>query len=79
MLQRPRCIRIFNSRVEAENARKVLVRGGFECYLKEDRFVKLRLPDLGMLPRCRLYVEQEEIPKVGEYLARKLQKSKKYS
>ena len=64
----PRCIRIFFSKKEAQNAKKVFSDGGFECYITEDMFEKLRLPDLGMLPRYRLYIDKMDIKKSAEYL-----------
>ena len=66
----PRCIRIFFSKKEAQKAEKIFKEGGFECYIKEDMFEKLRLPDLGMLPRYRLYVDKNDIKKSAEYLKR---------
>lgn len=73
---RPRCIRVFFSLEKAEHAKKVLAKGGIQSYITEDRFYKLRLPDLGMLPRYQLYIDQYDIPRAAVYLAKKLRKNR---
>ena len=76
MMEQPRCVRIFYSETEAKYARKMLETGGIRSYITEDTFEELRLPDLGMLPRYRLYIDKADIPKAGAYLAQKLKKNR---
>ncbi len=66
------CIRIFNSGKEAGWARRVLQDGGFKTEIKEDRFGKITLDRLGMKPRFRLLIQEEDFDKITLYLAKNL-------
>ncbi len=70
----PRCIRIFYSQKASTNAKKILEEGGFKVFVKEDKFAGFPLSKFHMFRRFRLYVQEEDINKVGEYLAKKLKK-----
>ena len=76
-LQRPRCIRIFKTREQAEFAQEILKKGGFFSIIREDGFGTLRLADLDMESRFRLYIEQVEIKKAAEFLAKEMRKVQK--
>lgn len=76
-IQDQRTIRIFKSGKEANWARKVLEEIGIESIIKEDRFEKLTLKQLGMQLRFRLIISQDDIPKAATFLAKKLRKKSK--
>ncbi|HYT36638.1 MAG TPA: hypothetical protein VEL49_05605 [Ktedonobacteraceae bacterium] len=40
--------------------------------IKEDKFGRLTLLELGIQPRFRLYIQQEDIRKAASFLAKKL-------
>lgn len=67
-----RCVRIFFDKDQAEFAKKILEDAGIYSRISEDMFADLRLTDLGMLPRFRLYIRKHDIPRAGEFLAKKL-------
>lgn len=68
----PRCIRIFNDRRSVSSAVMLLKNAGFEAYSTEDKFGNLTLKMLHMRPRYRLYVQMQDIEKIGEFLSGKL-------
>lgn len=69
----PRCVRIFFNKTDAEYAKHILEKAHITAKITEDKFGTLRLPDLGMLPRYRLYIDELDINRAGQYLANKLQ------
>ncbi len=71
-MREPKCIRYFKNREKAEMACKVLQKEGFECYVEEDKFYDITLPELGMTPRIKLMVERVEIYKIAKVLAGKI-------
>ena len=73
-MKEPRCIRIFYSERAAENARKAIESGGFQVSVKEDTFGGFPLSKFHMFRRFRLYVQEEDVNKVAEFLARKLKR-----
>ena len=75
-LHQPRCIRIFKTEQDVVWAQKVLKNEGFPSDTSEDGFGTLKLKDLGMTSRFRLYVERDEIDKISKFLARKLKEKK---
>ncbi|MBI4080377.1 MAG: hypothetical protein HY430_01250 [Candidatus Levybacteria bacterium] len=75
-IRAPRCIRIFKTRDEANEAKKILKTAGVESYITEDRFGELTLADLGMESRFRLYIDMQDIPKAARFLAKKLKQHK---
>lgn len=75
-LQEPRCIRIFKTEAEVERAKKILQSAGYACRIREDGFGTLKLKDLGMTSRFRLYVERKDIDEIGTYLAKKMKEKK---
>ena len=72
ILREPRCVWIFHSHSHAIKAIETLRKGGYPCYITEDGFGELTLKDLGMTPRFRLYVQENDINAAGEFLAKKL-------
>lgn len=70
-MNEPRAIRIFPTKEKAEQACKIIRDGGFECYVKEDKFGDLTLPEVRIPARFRLFVEREDIDRVAAYLAKK--------
>ena len=60
-MNQPRCIRIFYSLSDAEFAQSVLLEEQINSYIKEDKFGNLKLSDLGMVPRFRLYIDMSVI------------------
>ena len=75
-LHQPRCIRIFKTEKDVTWAQKVLKSEGFPSDTSEDGFGTLKLKDLGMTSRFRLYVERDDIDEIGKFLARKLKEKK---
>lgn len=75
-MNKPRCIRIFKTRDEARLAEKVLTKANIESYIKQDKFGKLTLPQLGMTARFRLYIDQKDIVKAAKHLAKLLRKKR---
>lgn len=71
-MRESRAIRIFDTKEEADRACEILKSGGFECYVKEDMFGDLTLPEVRIPARFRLFVERGDIEKVGIYLSREL-------
>lgn len=67
-----RCVRIFFDKDQADFAKTILEEAGIYARISEDMFEDLKLPDLGMLPRFRLYIREQDIPRAGEFLAKKL-------
>jgi hypothetical protein len=72
----PRCIRIFKTKEEVEYAQKLLKAAGFPSNSSEDGFGTLKLKDLGMTSRFRLYVSRRDIEKIGVFLAKKLKEKR---
>lgn len=70
------CIRVFKTQQEANRARDIIKQEGFHAYVTEDGFGELKLKDLGMTSRFRLYVNREDIDAIGKFLARKLKEKK---
>lgn len=68
-----RCIRIFKTLDAAKQASETLKEANIKSLIKEDRFGKLTLEDLGMTPRFRLYIDRNDITKAAEFLAKKTQ------
>ncbi len=75
-MNNPRCIRIFNLKKDASHAIEVMKIAKIESYFTEDKFGKLTLMDLGMLPRFRFYIDKFNIEKAGEFLAEWLNEKK---
>jgi len=73
-MKEPRCIRYFKSRERAELARDILIEGGFEAYVTEDKFYDIALKDLGIISRFRLYVEKKDIGPIARLLLTKMKK-----
>ena len=71
-MREPRCIRIFREYEAAEWAKSILAKGGIMSTIREDKFGKLTLQELGIQPRFRLYIQQEDIRKAASFLAKKL-------
>lgn len=71
-MNEPRAIRIFDNKEEADRACEIVKRGGFVCYVKEDKFGDLTLPEVRIPARFRLLVEKDDIEEIGIYLANKL-------
>ena len=74
LVKEPRCIRYFKRKDLAEIACSFLKKEGFECYVDEDRFYDITLPELGMVPRFKLMVERIEIFKIANVLEKKIKK-----
>ncbi len=71
-MREPRCIRIFREYEAAEQAKNILAQGGIMSTIKEDKFGRLTLLELGIQPRFRLYIQQEDIRRAASFLAKKL-------
>lgn len=71
-MKRSRCIRIFHTKQAAQRAKMILELGGIEAKVREDGFGTLTLTDLGIRPRFRLYISQEDIEPAAELLRKKL-------
>jgi len=67
-MREPRAIRIFDTSEEAERACEIIKSGGFECYIKEDMFGELTIPEVRIPARFRLFVERVEIDNVARFL-----------
>lgn len=67
-------IRIFRTRQEAEWAQKILKKGGFESWIKEDKLFGIPIQRFGVPARFRLEAAREVYEKVAEFLAQKLKK-----
>jgi hypothetical protein len=74
-MNNPRCIRIFNLKEKAEYAQDVLKDAGIESFITEDSFGTMRLKDLNMQSRYRLYIDKDDIKKAGQFLAKKLKQT----
>jgi len=75
-MHKPRCIRIFSSKSQAMRAQNILKEAGITSKISEDKFGKLSLPQLGIKPRFRLYIEQADIQRAAAYLAIQIRKSR---
>lgn len=68
------CIRIFDTRQEAEWGRKVLFGGGISAKVTEDNFEGVPIQEFNVPARYRLWVDEEDYIKSAKYLAKKLRK-----
>ncbi len=75
-MQRPRCIRIFKTKEQALLAKAILQKAHIPATIKEDTFGDIKLPDIGIQARFRLYIEQRDISKAGMYLVIELAKTR---
>jgi len=67
-------IRIFDTRNEAESAKKILEEGGIHTTILEDKFEGVPIQEYGVAARFRLNVEDRDFPKTTKFLADKLKK-----
>lgn len=70
-------IRIFRTRKEAEWAKKILLKGGFESWITEDKLFGIPIQRFGVRARFRLMIERRDLERTAEFLAEKLKKRKK--
>jgi hypothetical protein len=68
------CIRIFDTRAEAEWGRKVLFGGGISAKITEDNFYGVPIQKFGVRARYRLWVDDGDYLKSAKFLAKKLRK-----
>ena len=69
-------IRIFDSREEAEKAKKILKEGGIEALISEDKFEGVPIQKFNVPARFRLLVDDRDFYKAARFLAGKLKKTK---
>lgn len=70
------CIRIFDTREEAELAKKVLEEGGILSVVSEDKFEDVPIQNYGVPARYRLKVDEADYYKTARFLAGKLKNRK---
>ena len=75
-MNKPRCIRYFKAKEEAEIAKDILIEEGFEAYVTEDKFYDIALSELGMISRFRLYIDRSDIDSIAKVLEDRLKKIK---
>jgi len=69
-------IRIFDTKGEAEAARKILNGGGIEAIVSEDKFDRVPIQEFNVPARYRLLVEDNDYSKTIKYIAGKLKEKK---
>lgn len=67
-------IRIFRTRKEAERAKNILEEGGFYTSISEDNLNGVPIQEYNVPARFRLNINNEDIKKAAEFLAKKLKK-----
>lgn len=70
-------IRIFRTRKEAERAKKILEKGGFQVSISEDKLFGIPIQRFGVPARFRLMIERKDLEKAAEFLAKKISKKEK--
>ncbi len=71
------CIRIFKTREEAEQAKKILAEGGISAAISEDKFNNVPIQNFGVSARIRLHVSDKDYIRTARFLANKLKKAKR--
>lgn len=68
-------VRIFKTRREAENAKKILAQGHIYASISEDKFEGVPIQKYGVPARFRLNVgDQDELNRAAQYLAKRFKK-----
>lgn len=67
-------IRVFNTRKQANAARKALEDGGINATVSEDKLYGVPIQKFGVRARFRLLVEDKDFPKTTKFLSEKLKK-----
>jgi len=67
-------VRIFDTKSEAEAARKILRVGGIDSVITEDKFAGVPIQKFGVRARFRLFVADIDYIKTAKYLAGKIKK-----
>lgn len=70
-------IRIFRTRREAEQAKKILDEGGFMATIAHDNFEGVPIEKYGVPARFRLEIDRSDLNRAARYLAKKLKRRTK--
>ncbi|MEK9178485.1 MAG: hypothetical protein AAB801_01750 [Patescibacteria group bacterium] len=65
-------IRFFKTREDAERARQILEKAGFDAEVSEDKFNNVPIQKFGVRARYRLNVSDEDFYPVTAFLAKKI-------
>lgn len=66
------CIRIFDTREEAERARDILKEGDIASKISEDKFNGVPIQEFDVPARFRLFVDDKDYHRTAKFLADKL-------
>ena len=70
------CIRIFDTRKDAERAQKIIEEGGFYSEISEDKLWGIPIQRFGVCARFRLLIEDRDFYSVTDFIESKIKKKK---